>query len=172
MRTTSTVLARTAAATAAVLLPFVTLVLVYLLVVGLTTRTQSPDRTLDLGGYAVFAAAAVAICGLVGLAGSALSRLRSATRSGIAVGWLMVGASVFLLVATSFVPAAPPWASWNWFRAFIGLIGTPLVFALAMTNYTVGYAVRRPARRWLAVAVLSIVPGLMIVLYGLLDPLS
>jgi hypothetical protein len=118
------------------------------------------------------AAAAVASCGLVGLAGSALSRLGSATRGGIAAGWLMVGASVFLLVATSFVPAAPPWASWNWFRAFIGLIGTPLAFAVAMTNYTVGFAVRRPKRRWLTVAVLSIMPGLMIALYGLLDPLS
>lgn len=165
-------LARTAAAASAVLLPVLTLVIVYLLIVGLTTRTQSPDRTLDLGGYSVFAAAAVAICGLVGLAGSALSRLGSATRAGIAAGWLMVGAPVFLLVATSFFPAAPPWASWNWFRAFIGLIGTPLVFAVAMTNYTVGYAVRRPKRRWLTVAVLSIVPGLMIALYGLLDPLS
>ena len=166
------VLARVAAGTAAVLLPFATLVVVYLLIVELVTRTQSPDRTLDLGGYSLFAAAAVAVCGLVGLAGSALSRLGSATRFGIAVGWLIVGASVFLLVITSFIPAAPPWTSWNWFRAFISLIGTPLVFAVAMTTYTVGLTVRRPGRRWLAITVLSMTPGVLIALYGVLDPVS
>jgi hypothetical protein len=169
---TSTVLVRAAAGTAAVLLPFATLVVVYLLIAELTTRTQSPDRTLDLGGYALFAGAAVAICGMVGVAGSALSRFESAARIGIAVGWLIVGASAFLLAVTSFIPAAPPWASWNWFRTFIGLIGTPLVVAVAMTNYAVGFAVRRPGRRRLAITVLSIAPGLMIVLCGLLDPLS
>lgn len=172
MRKTTTLLARTVAAVAAVVLPVVTFAIVYLLIAGLTIRTESADRALDLGGYLGFAAAAVMICGLVGVVGNALSRSASAVRFGIIVGWLIVGASVFLLVVLSFVPTTPPWVSWTSFRTFISLFGTPFVFAVAMTTYSVGFAVRETSRRWLAVVALSALPGLMIALYGLFDPMS
>ncbi|NQW90646.1 hypothetical protein HQQ88_10110 [Curtobacterium sp. VKM Ac-2861] len=149
-----------------------TLAIVYLLIAALTTRTESADRTLDLGGYLGFAAATVVICGLVGATGRALSRSASAVHFGLIVGWLILGASLFLLVVLSFVPAAPPWVSWRSFRSFISLLGTPLVYAIAMTTYTVGFAVRDPRHRWLTVVALAVLPGLMITLYGFFDPMS
>ena len=172
VKRSATVLMRTVVGLAAVLLPVVTLMTVYLLIAGLTTRTESADRSLGLVGYFGFAAAAVVICALVGVAGSAFSRSPGAIRVGVAVGWIILGASILLLLALSFIPSAPPWVTWRAFRSFIGLLGTPLVFAVAMTAYTTGFAVRGPRRRWAAVVVLSAVPGLIIALYGLVDPLS
>lgn len=172
VKRSATVLTRTVVGLAAVLLPVVTLMTVYLLIAGLTTRTESADRSLGLVGYFGFAAAGVVICALVGVAGSAFSRSPGAIRVCVAGGWIILGASILLLLALSFTPSAPPWASWRSFRSFISLLGTPFVFAIAMTSYTVGFGVRLPRRRWLAVVVLSVLPGLMIAAYGLLDPMS
>lgn len=168
----TTVLGRALTGIGAVLLPIVTFIVVSMLIGGLTSRTESAGRTLDLGGYLGFAAAAVAVCGLVGVAGNALARLPGAARGGIVLGWLVLGASVLLLVAFSFLPSAPPWVSWRAFRSFISLLGTPFVFAVAMTTYTFGFTVRDPQRRWPIVLALSILPGLVIALYGFTDPMS
>jgi hypothetical protein len=169
---TTTALGRVLTGIGAVLLPVVTLVVVSVLIGALTSRTESAGRTLDLGGYLGFAGAAVVVCGLVGVAGNGLSRQPGAARGGIVLGWLVLGASVLLLVAFSFLPSAPPWVSWRAFRSFISLLGTPFVFAVAMTAYTIGFAVRDPRRRWPIVLALSIVPGLVIALYGVTDPMS
>lgn len=172
MKRTATVLTRSVVGLAAVLLPVVTLMAVYLLIAGLTTRTEPANRSLGAVGYLGFAAAAVVICALVGVAGNAFSRCAGAVRVGVAAGWFMLVASILLLMALYFIPSVPPWVSWGAFRTFIGLLGTPIVFAAAMTTYTTGFAVRGARRRWPAVIVLAAMPGLMIGLYGFLDPLS
>ncbi|OIH97039.1 hypothetical protein [Curtobacterium sp. MCBA15_001] len=171
-RRTAAVLTGTVAGLVAILFPIITLVVVYLVIAGLTTRTESADRSLSLAGYLGFALAAVVICGLGGVGGNALSSFPSAGCVGIAVGWLLFGVVMLLLLGFDLLPSKPPWYSWGSFLSFIGLLGTPLVFAAAMATFTVGVVVRDARRRWLAVALLSSMPGLMIALYGCLDPLS
>lgn len=170
MRTVATALARTIAASSAVLLPFAALSVIYLLVAGLTTQTESIDRSLGLPGYFGFAVVATMICALSGAAGRALSSFPTAVRVGACLGWLLLGASVLLLLAFSFLPTAPPWVSWSSFRTFIALLGTPIVFAVAMVTYTMGFAGHDPGRRWASVLLLSTLPGVMIVLLGFSDP--
>lgn len=171
-RRTAAVLPGTVAGLVAILFPIITLVIVSLVIAGLTTRTESADRSLSLAGYLGSAVAAVVICGLGGVGGNALSSFPSAGCVGIAVGWLLFGVVMLLLLGFGLLPSAPPWNSWRSFRSFISLLGTPLVFAVATTTFTVGCAFRDARRRWHAVAHLSSMPGLMIALYGCLDPLS